>query len=94
MKRPELAGSGLFSFQEQNVTELTIEAIRAVVREELGKPSTPWLDSDAAAAYLGSTAGTLRNWRATGKGPRYHVVQDRLVRYHVEDLDAFVRDGR
>lgn len=73
------------------MSELTIEAIRTVVREELQLPRSPWLDSDAAAAYLGSTAGTLRNWRATGKGPKYHIVQDRLVRYHVDDLNAFVR---
>jgi hypothetical protein len=76
------------------VSELTIEAIRAAVRQELAKPPSPWLDSEAAAGYLGSTAGTLRNWRATGKGPRYHIVQDRLVRYHTDDLDAFVRSGR
>ena len=75
------------------MTELTIDAIRAVVREEMNRVPSPWLDSEAAAAYLGSTAGTLRNWRATGKGPRYHVVQDRLVRYHADDLDAFVRAG-
>lgn len=75
------------------MSELTIEAIRAVVREEVGRPASPWLDSEAAAHYLGSTAGTLRNWRTTGKGPRYHVVQDRLIRYHAEDLDAFVRAG-
>lgn len=71
--------------------ELTIEAIRTVVREELKIPRSPWLDSDAAAAYLGSTAGTLRNWRATGRGPKYHILQDRLVRYHADDLDNFVR---
>lgn len=76
------------------MSELTIEAIRDVVREELAKPPSPWLNSEAAAAYLGSTAGTLRNWRATGKGPKYHVVQDRLVRYHTDDLDAFVRGDR
>ena len=76
------------------MSDLTLEAIRAIVREEMAKPATPWLDSELAAAYLGSTAGTLRNWRATGKGPRYHVVQDRLVRYHTDDLDDFVRNGR
>jgi hypothetical protein len=75
------------------MNDLTLEAIRTVVREELAKPSSPWLDSDAAAAYLGSTAGTLRNWRATGKGPKYHIVQDRLVRYHIGDLDTFVRSN-
>lgn len=73
------------------MTELTIEAIREVVREELGRPASPWLDTEAAASYLGSTAGTLKNWRATGQGPKYHVIQSRLIRYHIEDLDGFVR---
>lgn len=75
------------------MSELTIEAIRTVVREEMAKPSTPWLNGEEAADYLGSTAGTLRNWRAAGKGPRYHIIQDRLVRYHADDLDAFVRSN-
>lgn len=73
------------------MTELTIDAIRAAVREELSRTVSPWLDSEQAADYLGSTAGTLKNWRATGQGPKYHVIQSRLVRYHREDLDAFVR---
>ena len=71
----------------------TLEEIREAVREELAAARSPWLDSRAAASYLGSTAGTLKNWRAAGKGPRYHVVQDRLVRYHTDDLDTFVRTG-
>jgi hypothetical protein len=75
------------------MTEMTItlEDIRAVVREELSQPVSPWLCTEQAAAYLGSTAGTLKNWRATGQGPKYHVIQSRLVRYHRDDLDAFVR---
>lgn len=52
---------------------------------------SPWLDSEAAAIYLSSTPGTLRTWRANGEGPRYHVVHGKAVRYHVSDLDAFVR---
>jgi hypothetical protein len=70
-----------------------IEAIREAVRQEVGRPQTPWLDSDGVAAYLGCTAGTLKTWRATGQGPKYHVIQSRLIRYHRADLDAFVRDG-
>ena len=73
------------------MTELTLEAIRQVVREEMNRPKSPWLDGAAAAAYLGTTAGTLKTWRATSKGPRYSVLQDRLIRYHVDDLDAFTR---
>lgn len=52
---------------------------------------SPWLDSDQAAEYLSCTPGTLKTWRSRGEGPRYHIVQNKLVRYHVEALDAFVR---
>lgn len=52
---------------------------------------SPWLDSDAAAEYLSCTPGTLKTWRSRGEGPGYHIIQSKLVRYHVADLDAFVR---
>lgn len=52
---------------------------------------SPWMDTPTAARYLTTASKTLRQWRCLGKGPRYHVVGGRLVRYHVEDLDAFAR---
>ena len=52
---------------------------------------SPWLDSLAAAEYLGCTPGTLKTWRSRGEGPPYNIIQSKLVRYHVEYLDAFVR---
>lgn len=54
--------------------------------------TSPWLNTDMAAAYLSVSAGTLRNWRTTGCGPRYRTV-GRIVRYHVDDLDAFLLQG-
>jgi len=54
------------------------------------RPS-PWFDTLEAAHYLGAKAGTLKNWRHRGEGPKYHVVNGRLVRYHCDDLDAYVR---
>ncbi|WP_397586996.1 helix-turn-helix domain-containing protein [Sphingobium fuliginis] len=53
--------------------------------------ASPWLDSKSAALYLGTTPGTMKVWRSRGEGPRYHIIQQKLVRYHVDDLDAFVR---
>lgn len=47
------------------------------------------LDTDAAAAYLGLAAGTLRNWRHKGVGPR-SISAGRAVRYRVADLDAWL----
>lgn len=73
-------------------TEL-LNAIREIVREEAGNCASPWMDTAEAAAYLKSTSGTLKNWRATGQGPRYHTVQAKLIRYHRDDLDSFVLSG-
>ncbi len=66
------------------------EAVREIVSDTLGH-QTPWMDNKAAAEYIGCTPGTMKTWRARGEGPRYHVINEKLVRYHVTDLDAFVR---
>lgn len=65
-------------------------ALETLARQPAGRAS-PWLDADDAAAYTGFTVGTLKTWRCRGRGPRYHVVNGRLIRYHVSDLDAFMR---
>jgi len=70
-----------------------LDAIRDVVREEMERQASPWMDTEEAAAYIKSTAGTLKNWRASGHGPSYHVVQSKLIRYHRDDLDGFIRRG-
>jgi hypothetical protein len=70
----------------------SIEMIEDAMRRVLDSHKrSPWFDSDAAAEYLSCTPGTLKTWRSRGEGPRYHVIQTKLVRYHIEALDAFVR---
>ncbi|WP_174801472.1 helix-turn-helix domain-containing protein [Martelella limonii] len=54
-------------------------------------PTSPWLDTAAAARYLGKAPGTLKGWRSKGEGPVFHVVSRQFIRYHIDDLDAFVR---
>ncbi|WP_227288019.1 helix-turn-helix domain-containing protein [Boseongicola sp. H5] len=54
--------------------------------------SSPWMTTDQAAAYLSVSNGTLRNWRSVGAGPHYKTV-GRIVRYHRDDLDAFMMAG-
>ena len=76
---------------------LTKNDVENAVRRALDTHSrSPWYDTEAAAVYLSSTPGTLRSWRGTGCGPRYHVIHGTTVRYNVADLDAFIRgeDGR
>ncbi len=70
----------------------TIQAIEdAVKRALVAHHATPWRDSEGAATYLGVEPGTMKFWRAKGGGPRYHSVGNKLVRYHIDDLNAFVR---
>ena len=52
--------------------------------------TSPWFDTLEAADYLGTKAGTLKNWRHRGEGPRYHIINRRLVRYHRRELDDYV----
>jgi excisionase family DNA binding protein len=73
--------------------EELIEQLRTLIREELGRPQSPWLSTEEAAEYIGSTAGTLKAWRSTGQGPAYHTCNGRLIRYERSDLDRFVRTG-
>lgn len=55
--------------------------------------SSPWFDTTEAAAYLRLSSASMRTFRSIGTGPAYHKV-GRAVRYHVEDLDEYVRKGR
>lgn len=74
------------------MSDLSIVTIEDALRRVLDTHKrSPWFDSDSAAEYLGCTPGTLKTWRSRGEGPRYNIIQSKLVRYHVEDLDAFVR---
>ncbi|MDP2374265.1 helix-turn-helix domain-containing protein [Reyranella sp.] len=66
------------------------DGLTAIIQRALNRDHSPWLDTKGAAAYLKSTPGTLKTWRATGDGPRFHG-KHRFVRYHVTDLDAFMR---
>jgi excisionase family DNA binding protein len=70
----------------------TPEELRQAVLDALAAHApSPWLDADAAAAYISCTRGTLKTWRSRGEGPRYRVINGKLVRYHRDDLDAYVR---
>lgn len=51
---------------------------------------TPWFAPEDAAAYLRLTVRGLEDMRAKGTGPKYHKVNYRVVRYHVNDLDAWL----
>jgi hypothetical protein len=70
----------------------SIADIEAAIRRALGdRRISPWFDTPAAANYLSCESATLRTWRVKGGGPRYYVVHGKSIRYHVDDLEAFVR---
>ncbi|WP_426699658.1 helix-turn-helix transcriptional regulator [Rhodanobacter sp. Col0626] len=48
------------------------------------------VDERKTAVILDVEVGTLRNWRAQGKGPRFRKIGERMVRYHITDLAAFI----
>ena len=51
------------------------------------------VDEQEAAAILKAEVTTLRNWRSRGKGPRFHKIGQRMVRYLRADLAAFIAGG-
>ena len=71
---------------------VTFQDVESVVRWHLDTHRyTPWFDTNAAAAYLRREPGTLKGWRSKGEGPKFHTVNDKFIRYHLDDLDAYVR---
>ncbi len=71
-----------------------ISEVEDIVRRMLETQRySPWFDTEEAARYLRKEPGTLRGWRSKAEGPLFHVVNDKFVRYHVDDLDAYVRAG-
>ncbi|MFC3848853.1 helix-turn-helix transcriptional regulator [Corynebacterium hansenii] len=81
------------------LAEIT-DAVRAVVREELAKMTTPepvildadeWLPTGAAADLIGASASTLARWRAEGSGPPF-ARHGRVIRYHRDALRDWMAD--
>lgn len=74
---------------------VTIEDVEAIVSWYLDMHCfTPWFDTEAAATYLRKEPGTLKGWRSRGYGPCFHVVNGQTIRYHLDDLDSFIRGGK
>ena len=74
---------------------MTIDDVLAIVRWYLDTHHyTPWFDTEAAASYLRREPGTLKGWRSKGEGPVFHHVNNQFIRYHLDDLDSFIRGGK
>ncbi|MCI7457616.1 helix-turn-helix transcriptional regulator [Actinomyces urogenitalis] len=48
------------------------------------------LTTEQVAQMLGVSPKTLRNWRCECRGPAFVVLNERQVRYRVEDVTAWV----
>jgi len=75
-----------------------IERIATSVATRLGTPNTPQVRDDrryirekAAAAYLGVSVASLRNWRSTRSpsGPPFTRIS-RMVMYSVKELERYM----
>lgn len=55
------------------------------------KYATPWLNSEQAAQYLSISLSGMRNLIRQRRIP--YSKRGGIVRFHVGDLDAWLRDG-
>jgi hypothetical protein len=60
-----------------------------LLAEVAGLPSSAFIPTAHAAAYLGSSPGVMLNWRSQRRGPRYYGKND-FVRYRISDLDDWM----
>ena len=66
------------------------EKSRADLLTEIAElPSSAFINTAQAAAYVGSSPSVLLNWRSQRRGPRYHGCND-FVRYRIADLDFWM----
>src|SRR5262245_27709420 len=52
-------------------------------------PSSAFVPTVQAAAYIGSTPAVMMNWRSQRRGPRYHGKNE-FIRYRISDLDQWM----
>ena len=70
------------------------QVIRRVVREAVAEAAEAatapaYLDTQAAARYLGLSTASLEGWRSERRGPPFTKV-GRAVRYRRTDLEEFM----
>lgn len=81
---------------------IVIQHLDAVLKHSLEKAlgehqraNQAMLSTSQAAQLMGIVEKTLEKWRRRGKGPRYHRLGNRMVRYAQEDVEAWIasREG-
>ena len=56
--------------------------------------SIPNLNERQVADFFGLSVKTIQAWRFQGKGPVYHKLNDRTIRYAIDDLKAYAESGK
>ncbi len=69
-----------------------LTTIKKAVQEGLSENRPEWLTSAEAAAYIKVHPEYLQKLRTQNKGPPYHRLGPRLIRYKRADLDAFLAE--
>jgi hypothetical protein len=79
----------------ESLDELVARAASAAVAEAVAQlqPQREWLDTVAAAAYLGCSTQLLEIARHKGEGPPYSRITKR-IRYKRSDLDDWMLKRR
>lgn len=65
------------------------EGVSRALKQQAANTSA-YMDEEEAGNYLGISPITLRTWRVSKKGPKYHKL-GRLVRYAKSDLDEWMK---
>jgi hypothetical protein len=74
----------------RNTPARRLEKSRADLLAEIeGLPSSAFINTTQAAAYIGSSPAVLLNWRSQRRGPRYHGSND-FIRYRISDIDLWM----
>lgn len=64
--------------------------LRAALLAEVAMlPSTAFIDTAHAAAFIGTTPSVMYSWRSQRRGPRYHGKAE-YIRYTLRDLTEFM----
>lgn len=79
---------------QENLADLVAMRVQETLRGLRGSVIVPeYLSPLEASHFLSYPAKTLEFWRLNNKGPAF-VRQGRHVRYRVQDLRAFMGEGR
>jgi hypothetical protein len=94
-KKPVAPVGRLIEKPASKTGRVPLSEVEDIVRRMLETQRySPWFDTEEAARYLRKEPGTLAGWRSKGEGPKFYTVNDKFIRYHVDDLDAYVRGSR